>query len=140
MPVRHTMQDEVAIRQIIKDLQTAWNNRDGHAFARPFLEDAGYRVIWGFKLVGREEIARGHQDIFDNQYRNSRLEAVIENIRFIRPDVAHIEVIFRLHNADAVLPFEKSIASIVLTKTDGVWRAVTLNNAGILPRSSGEQR
>lgn len=131
MTVTHTMQDEVAIRQIVKDLEAAWNNRDGQAYARPFEEDAEFRAVWGFKVEGYQAIAEGHQRIFDNQYQHSRMESRVESMRFIRPDVVRVETTNVLHNVD--IPFEKAIASLILTKKQGEWRIATLNNAGILP-------
>ncbi len=135
MSMKPTMQDETAVRQIIRDLEAAWNNRDGHAYARSFAEDAHYRVIWGFAVEGREAIAQGHQEIFDGRYRNSRLEMQIENVRFLRPDVAYVEASSHLHNVD--MPFEKAIATLVAVKENDQWHAMTFNNAGILPSSEG---
>ena len=132
MGVTHTMQDEVAIRQIIRDLESAWNRHDGKAYARPFVEDADYRVVWGFKVEGRHAIAEGHQQIFDNQYHNTQIEMNIEQIRFLRSDVAHVETTNHLHNVE--LPFEKSIAALILMKENDQWRIATFNNAGILPQ------
>lgn len=136
MEANHTMQDEVTIRQIVRDLESAWNRRDGQAYARPFIEDADFRVVWGFKVHGREAIAEGHQQIFENQYRNTQIEMNVEKIRFLRSDVAHVETIHYLRNVD--LPFEKSIAALVLTKENDEWHIATFNNAGILPRQDAE--
>lgn len=126
-----TMQDEVAIRQIVKNLEGAWNRRDIHAYSRVFWVDADYRVIWGFKVKGRDAIVEGHQQIFDNQYRTSQIEINIEQIRFLRPDVVHVET--KNHLRYVELPFEMSITAITMTKENDEWRIATYNNAGILP-------
>lgn len=34
--MKSTMQDQASVRQIIRDLEAAWNNRDGHAYVPPF--------------------------------------------------------------------------------------------------------
>lgn len=132
MGINPTMQDEVAIRQIVRDLASAWNRHDGQAYGRAFVTDADYRVIWGFKVKGRDAIVEGHQQIFDNQYRNSQIEINIEQIRFLRSDVAHVETTNHLRNVE--LPFEKSITAITMTKENDEWRIATFNNAGILPQ------
>jgi uncharacterized protein (TIGR02246 family) len=121
-----TMQDKAAIRQIVRDIEVAWNNRDAYAYARTFVEDAELRMMQGLKVQGRDAIAQDYQ--MDDQCRNTLMQSEIENIRFIRPDVVHLEIISYLHEC----PFEKAIASVVMSKENSEWRIVTFNNAGIL--------
>lgn len=132
-----TMHDEVAVRQLVTHLTTAWNNHDGVAFGQPFCQDAEYRVIWGNKIIGREAIVQGHHWLFTNHYANTRMETTIESIRFLCPEVAYIEACFRLQNAQmpdgSPFPFEKSIAGMTAVKVAGEWAIATFNNAGILP-------
>lgn len=131
-----TLHDEVAVRQLVAHLIQAWNNHDGIAFGQPFCEDAEYRVIWGNKIWGRAEIANGHQWLFSTHYAQTRLEGTIESLRFLRPDVAYIEAVFHLHNAQmpdgSSYPFEKAIAGMTAVKNNGEWAIATFNNAGIL--------
>ncbi len=126
-----TMQDRATIRQVLKDVETAWNNCDGYAFARSFVEDGEYRLVWGLKVQGREAIAQDYRKLFENRYCNSRMEMEIACMRFIRADVAHVETVNYFHHAE--FPFEKAITSIVVAKENSEWRIVTFNNAGILP-------
>ncbi|MEO8396706.1 MAG: SgcJ/EcaC family oxidoreductase [Chloroflexota bacterium] len=134
MTPTHTMQDEAAIQQIIKDVQTGWNKADGYAFARVFAEDSEFRSLWGDKVHGRDAIGQTHQHLFDGPLRGSSLELEIEGIRFIRSDVAYVEMINRMKHPSN--PFPYSIAALTLVKTNDEWRAVTFNNAGILPRAA----
>jgi uncharacterized protein (TIGR02246 family) len=131
-----TLHDEVAVRQLVTHLTDAWNHHDGVAFGQPFREDAEYRVIWGNKIIGRDEIAQGHHWLFTNHYAHTRLESAIESIRFLRPDVAYIEASFKLHNATmpdgSPYPFEKAIAAMTAVKEAGEWAISTFNNGGIL--------
>jgi uncharacterized protein (TIGR02246 family) len=126
MGVLHTMQDDVAIRQLVKDCTNARNGRDAYAFGQPLAEDADYRTIWGTKLHGRTAII---QKLFDTGCKGVRLETQIESVRFIRPDVACVEAISSLNNTD--IPFEKVVSAIVAVKENGEWRIVMFNNAGI---------
>jgi uncharacterized protein (TIGR02246 family) len=132
MSVAHTMQDEVAIREVIKDLQMSWNKADGYAFARVFTEDSEFRTIWGDKVNGRTVIGQGHQQLFDGALRGSRIELEIAGIRLLRPDVVYAEIISRLQHPSN--PFLYSIVTLTLVKANDEWRVVTFNNAGILPR------
>lgn len=132
-----TMHDEVAVRQLVTHLTTAWNNHDGVAFGQPFCEDAEYRVIWGNKIKGRDEIAQGHHWLFTHHYANTRMETTIESVRFLCPEVVYIEASFYLQNAQmpdgSPSPFEKTIAGMTAVKANGEWAIATFNNAGILP-------
>jgi uncharacterized protein (TIGR02246 family) len=139
-----TMHDEVAVRQLITHLTTAWNNHDGVAYSQPFCEDANYRIVWGTKVVGREAIAQGHQWLFTHHHAQSHMETTIETIRFLRPDVAYIEVSVRLHNATMLdgspIPFEKTIAGMTVLKAEGEWAIATFNNAGILSMAAAAMK
>ena len=132
-----TLHDEVALRQLVTDMTNAWNHHDGVAFGQPFREDAEYRVIWGNKVMGRDEIGRAHHRLFTSHYAETQMDHEINTVRFLRPDVAYIEATFWLHNAampdGSPLPFEKTIAAMTAVKDDGQWCLVTFNNAGILP-------
>lgn len=128
MGSRHTMQDVAVVRQLVKDCANAWNRRDVYAFGQPLAEDADYRTIRGIRLHGREAIT---QKIFDADCRGARVEIHIDGIRFIHPEVASVEVIGRLHNTSS--PFEKVLTTIIVVKTNGEWRIVTINNGVTLP-------
>jgi uncharacterized protein (TIGR02246 family) len=65
--------------RVLKQLETAWNDASGEAFAAPFAEDAEFVDIRGDHHTGRASIARGHQAIFDSIYKGSvnSYEAVV---------------------------------------------------------------
>jgi len=84
MATKPTMQDKVAIQQLIKDIVSAWNNADVHAFARVVTEDAEFRDAFGEKILGRANIAARHQQLFDGVMFGSKLSSHIDGIRFIR--------------------------------------------------------
>jgi hypothetical protein len=63
--------DEAAFRQIAKTLQDAWNAGDGQLFAADFAPNANYTVWNGTIVEGKEQIAAGHQHIFDTVYKNT---------------------------------------------------------------------
>ena len=134
MAATPTMQDKAAIRQIIRDIEVAWTHQDGYAYARLFVEDAELCEISGFKCQGREAIADRHQASFKTRDINSRLEISIERVRFIRPDVAHVEIMSNYNNV--TYPFVKILILLVLTKQKSDWRIEIFNYAGILSHPS----
>jgi len=48
--------DEQAIRDILIQLEVAWNGADSRSFAAPFAEDANFIHIFGGQLDGRPAI------------------------------------------------------------------------------------
>jgi uncharacterized protein (TIGR02246 family) len=130
-----TMHDEVAIRQLVTDMTAAWCNHDGVAFGQPFREDAYYRAVQGKKAQGRQEIADAHAWLFNGIYKGTWLESTITALRFLRADVAYIEVAFRLHNVPApdgsFEPARNAVAGATALKENGEWALATFNNANI---------
>ena len=108
--------DETAIRANVEQIVKGWNMKSGAEFAKPFAEDADYVVINGMKIKGRPAINKGHQGIFDTIYKNSTLAYTIEQLRFLRPDVAvvHVRAVLQVTQGDKT---ETGNARITLVMT-----------------------
>src|SRR5579864_2203245 len=121
--------DEKAIRGLVDAFVEAWNAHDGAACAEPFAVDADFTAITGLKVRGRDLIARGHNEILSTIYRGTRNSANVQGIRFLRPDVAVVDVIFTLQKENGE-PFELrgSSCGMVVTKEGGKWSIAVLRN------------
>lgn len=121
--------DEKAIRGLVAAFVEGWNAGDGKACAKPFAVDADFTAITGLKASGRDVIARGHDEILSTIYRGTRNSADVQSIRFLRPDVAVVDVIFRLQKENGQ-PFELrgSSCGMVVTKEGGNWSIAVLRN------------
>ena len=84
--------DEGAIRELVKQLEAAWNAGDSISRASHFTDDAIFIHIFGGQLDGRVAIEAVHRQIFDTTYRGSLNNYSLQRIRFIRPDVAIVLV------------------------------------------------
>ena len=84
--------DEAVIRDAVKQLETGWNSKSGAVFAKPFAEDADYVIINGNYIKGRAVIESAHQRIFDTIFKDTQIKLVVEQVRFLRPDVAVVHV------------------------------------------------
>jgi uncharacterized protein (TIGR02246 family) len=124
--------DEAAIRQMIMAIQDGWNAYDARAFAGPFADDADYVVVNGARLKGRQAIDEGHAAIFSTIYRESRNAADVQNIRFLRPDVAVVHVAWTLTVHPGEEP-QRAMNSMVMTKEDGRWSIAAFHNTPIAP-------
>lgn len=124
--------DEAALRQIVKQVEDAWNAHDGKAFAAPFATDADYVVVNGMSLKGREAIEKGHTGIFTTIYKDSHNVATVKSVRFLRPDVAvvHVEWNLEFRIGDKT---EKghAINTMVMTKEGGKWSIAAFQNTPI---------
>ena len=126
--------DEAAIRQVVKQVEDAWNAHDGKAFAAPFAADADYVVVNGMYAKGREAIERGHTGIFTTIYKDSRNVATVKSVRFLRPDVAVAHVGWNLEfKMNGATQKGHAMNTMVLTKDGGKWSIAAFQNTPIQP-------
>lgn len=130
--VSDTARDETAIRANVGQIVKGWNAKSGAEFAKPFAEDADYVVINGMYIKGRTVIAEAHQRIFDTVYKNSTLAYAVEQIRFLRPDVAvvHVSGLLKVTQGDSTQEGNARI-TLVLTKNNDKWEIAAFQNTGV---------
>ncbi|AUX38968.1 uncharacterized protein SOCE26_003490 [Sorangium cellulosum] len=74
--------------QLVAAFNDAWNRHDMDAFAALNAEDADFVNIFGIWWHGRAAIRESHVGIHKTVFRQSRLESVRVETRFVAPDVA----------------------------------------------------
>jgi uncharacterized protein (TIGR02246 family) len=126
--------DEAAIRANVEQTAKGWNAKSGAEFAKPFAEDADYVIINGMKIKGREAIDKGHQQIFDTIYKISTLTVSVEQIRFLRPDVAvvHVRSALSVTRENSTQTGNGRI-TMVMTKNKDRWEIAAFQNTSIQP-------
>jgi ketosteroid isomerase-like protein len=62
--------EETAIRQVVKDSETAWNKHDMNAFADLFTDDAEWVNVVGMVWRGKAEIKKAHQVMHETYFKN----------------------------------------------------------------------
>lgn len=134
-------QDIDAIHEIVRKVQEGWNSGDGAAFAAPFAPDADYVIVNGVKVKGRAVIEAGHQQIFDTIYKGSNNSMTVEDIRFIRPDVAiaHVHAHLKFY-IDGALQEGKARSTWVLSRSGRQWAIDAFQNTPIAPDPPPGQR
>ena len=124
--------DEKAVRQIIQQVQDAWNAHDGKAFAEPFAENADYVVVNGMYAKGRDAIEKGHTQIFTTIYKDSRNAATIKSVRFLRPDVAVVLAEWNLEfKIGGEMKKGHAMNTMVMTRDNGKWSIAAFQNTPI---------
>lgn len=88
-----TASDETAIRGIIQDEIAAWNKGDAVAYSRHFAADGTFTNITGQFFTGYDAFLKQHQVIFEGRFKQTTLQQDIVSLKFVRPDVAVVEVL-----------------------------------------------
>ena len=128
--------DKAAIRANVEQMVKGWNAKNGADFAKPFAEDADYVVINGMQIKGREVIAKSHQNIFDTFYKNTNIELFVQQIRFLRPDVAvvHVTGAAKTPQADSSQRVSNARITMVITRPGNKWEIAAFQNTEIQPQ------
>ena len=103
-------------------LTAAWNAGDGAAFAREFTADADFVNIFAMHVVGRDQIAKMHQTIFDTIYQGSEITFTVEDARALADRVALAHIRANLHVPGGPLAGEiVTLATAVLVRNGDRW-------------------
>ena len=114
---------------MIKRLEDAWNAADGAAFGAPFTSDADFVNIRGELHSGGEEIAAGHQQIFDTIYAGSRVRYTLLQARELDDRVILAHVRATLNAPTGPLAGEtNALASVVLVGNGDGHRIAAFHN------------
>jgi uncharacterized protein (TIGR02246 family) len=84
--------EEPLIRKAVDAEEDAWNRVDAKAFAARFQEEGSSTDVLGAVSRGRTEIERRQAELFSGYFKGSRLALKVRKIRFLKPDVALVEI------------------------------------------------
>jgi len=131
--------DEIAIRNIIQEEITAWNAGDAAAYSRHFSEDGTFTNIRGQFFTGRQAFIERHDYIFKGQFHGSTLKQDIVSLKFVRPDVAVVEVLTSVTgfqklspgtNADDKGRLRTRLLQVIV-KDKGEWKIAAYHNTDV---------
>jgi len=91
--------DEHAIRAVMDRFMDAWNHHDAEAFAAVFSQDADFTNVRGMGATGRAKIEAFHAPGFATIFSKSHQEYTDIKTRFLRPDVAAVDVRWKMTGA-----------------------------------------
>lgn len=131
--------DEVALRAIVQDEVAAWNSGDAVAYSRHFAPDGIFVNIRGEYRTGVDAFTKQHEFLFKGPFHGSVLHHDVVSIRFIRPDVAVVEVLTSVSgilklspgtNADSKGRLRTRLLQ-VLVKDGGEWKITNYHNTDV---------
>ena len=131
-------QDETAIKKVITNFETIFNQKDAKATAMFWTEDGDYINYLGTLLHGRQEIEKYFQTIFIQYYQTAQNKLFEPSIRFLNADIAAVDVKWGMTGATSPdgksLPTFKGIMIWTMTKENGNWYIKIMHNLS-LPES-----
>ena len=132
--------DEAQIRAIIAEQVTAWNAGDAKAFSASFAEDGSFTNIRGTVFYGHRAFEDRHVEIFRGFFKGSKLAMSPTRIRFVRPDVAIVDVATELSELRGRTPPGVTASADgrirtrlqeVFVKDGGRWRVASYHNVDV---------
>jgi uncharacterized protein (TIGR02246 family) len=134
--------DQEAVVAVIDQVVDAWNRHDAKAFAGVFAEDADFTNWRGEGASGRSKIEELHAPMFATIFKNSHQSYTAIKTRFIRPDVAAVDVRWEMTDATDAQgnprPYRRGLLSFTMEKNAGQWQIVVMHNLDLtaLPPST----
>lgn len=117
--------DIASIKQLMADLDAAYDKRDAVAYIELFQEDADFLWTTGVLSKDRSEIQQQVANTFKVIPSEYKHISTLQRIRFIRPDIAIVDgtVMFVREGAsENEEPFWKALTTGVFKKEKGQWR------------------
>ncbi|MGE5803769.1 MAG: SgcJ/EcaC family oxidoreductase, partial [Gemmatimonadota bacterium] len=131
--------DEAQIRAIVEEQVTAWNLGDAVAFSKSFADNGSFTNIRGTVFYGHKAFEDRHRELFTGFFKGSKLAMSVTRIRFVRPDVAIVDLATELSNLSGAPPGVRPNAAgrivtrlqQVFAKDSGVWRVESYHNVDV---------
>ena len=129
--------DEQALREIVAQLEAAWNKGDSVTWTSFFAEDADFVHILGGHFTGQAAIEAGHRTIFDTIYKGSTLKLEVEKIRFAGDAVAIVFIFSTLLvTQPGVPPKMNARPTLMAQRQDSQWKIVAFQNTLVSPEGA----
>jgi len=131
--------DEARIRQVISDQVLAWNAMDAKAFSATFATDGGFTNIRGTVFYGHQAFEDRHREIFETFFKGSKLAMTPTKIRFVKADVAIVDLSTELSDLQGAPPGIKPAGDgrihtrlqEVFVKDKGAWWITSYHNVDV---------
>jgi uncharacterized protein (TIGR02246 family) len=128
--------DETSIQQLLGELVQAWNRGDAEAYGARFLADATFTSVNGLFQESRNEFNRRQEEILRGVLKSSTITLTPRKIRFVRPDIAIVDIDCGLFGSTVQPPGVQTGADgalrtcllVVMVKESGSWWIAAYHN------------
>ena len=135
--------DSMAIRDILQEEVTSWNNGDADTYSKHFSESGTFTNIRGMFFKGHKQFLDRHAEIFKGVFKKSVLQQEVVSFRFLSPDVAIVETLTWISGfpkdgspkgvyIDSKGRFHTRLLQ-VFQKQSGDWKIVAYHNTDLKP-------
>ncbi|MEV4576844.1 SgcJ/EcaC family oxidoreductase [Nonomuraea jabiensis] len=115
------------IQDLFAELEDAWNRGDGAAYGACFTQDATYTTFVGTVYHGRDDLAAGHQALFDTVLKGTKMFNEIAEVRFHGPGTA-----VATGRGDVAKKRPAKLTKVqtytLVREADGRWRIASFHN------------
>ena len=134
--------DENAIRRILDDEVTTWNQGDTDGYSKHFAADGTFTNVPGMFFTGRQAFRDRHEIIFKGLFRGTMLQLQVVSLRFLTADVAICETLTWVSGFKSGTPPGLHLDAKgrlrtrllqVMAKRSGEWQIVVYHNVDIKP-------
>ncbi len=126
-----------AIERLVTAMVSAWNRHDARGYAAIFAEDVDFTNVFGVLMHGRAAIEASHAVIFETMFKHSSLAVIETSVRLLRPDIAAVDVRWRMTGArdpkGEVWPERHGLLSAIAMEPSGGWSFVVFHNQDLPP-------
>lgn len=114
------------VEKAVQNYMDAWNTHNAHAVAMTYTEDCDFVNNFGTLTHGRAGMEATFGPFMTGVYSETHQAGKIRTIRYIKPDVAAVDVDWEMtgaKNPDGTpRPTRKGLHSLIMTKqSDGSW-------------------
>ena len=124
-----SQQDKTAIKSLIGDFAALWHKSDAHGLSMFWSPDGDFINPDGLVMNGRQQIEDFYAHAFAMGYAGTTATATIDNVRFLKPEIAVVDGAFGISGMVAAdhqaLPSERGRYTVILRKLDGRWWIVS---------------
>jgi uncharacterized protein (TIGR02246 family) len=121
--------EEIEVRALYQQLLSAWNDRNGKAFAALYEEHGNQIGFDGSHVNGKSEIESSMSRIFADHVTAAYI-AIVREVRFLNRDTAILRAVAGMipPGQKDINPAVNSIQTLVAVKQAGSWKIALFHN------------
>lgn len=127
--------EQKAVEAQIDAFIASWNKHDFSDMKNYVAEDCDFVNIVGMHWKGREEVQYAHQTYHDQFFKKTPMEKRSVAIRFLKPDVAIVHLVWRIGAFDApdgsIRGNNDDLATMIFAKRNGKWLLTASENVEV---------
>jgi uncharacterized protein (TIGR02246 family) len=133
------LEGERAMRSILEEQATGWNNGDAELYARSFAAAGTFTNIFGANYVTKESVRERMAEIFKTAFKQSRITLALRRLEFLASDIAVADIDAEVTGYRAHAPGSSTGDGPMRTKMLQVlrrekheWQVVALQNTRVV--------